>query len=67
LKDKAVDVVGFVETSIPWTPQEIHTAWTKAKKAFHKKTKITTSASDDPSVDGRQPGGTMSIIGGRHM
>eukprot|EP00957_Ditylum_brightwellii_P010678 808536-Ditylum_brightwellii.AAC.1 len=67
LKDKEVDVVGFVETTIPWTLQEIHIARTKARKEFHEKTKIMTSASDDPLVDGRQPGGTMSIIGERHM
>eukprot|EP00957_Ditylum_brightwellii_P119010 9076675-Ditylum_brightwellii.AAC.1 len=58
LREKEVDVVGFAETNIPWTSQEIHIARTKARKTFHKKTKIMTSASDDLSVDGWQPGGT---------
>eukprot|EP00957_Ditylum_brightwellii_P093468 7118272-Ditylum_brightwellii.AAC.2 len=67
LNAKEVDVVCFAETNIPWTPQDIDTTRTKARKEFNGKTKIITSASDDPTVDGRQPGGTMSIIGGRHM
>eukprot|EP00957_Ditylum_brightwellii_P087098 6629010-Ditylum_brightwellii.AAC.1 len=34
---------------------------------FHKKTKIITSASNNPLIGGQQLGGTMSVIGGRHM
>eukprot|EP00957_Ditylum_brightwellii_P113384 8645749-Ditylum_brightwellii.AAC.1 len=67
LKANKVDVAGFVETNIPWTLQDIHTARIKARMEFHKKTKIITLASNDPLIGGQQPGGTMSVIRGRHM
>eukprot|EP00957_Ditylum_brightwellii_P088914 6770849-Ditylum_brightwellii.AAC.1 len=67
LKAKEVNVVSSTETNIPVDSARHTHSQDKARMEFHKKTKIITSSNNDPPIGGRQPGGTMSVIGGRHM
>eukprot|EP00957_Ditylum_brightwellii_P015093 1138408-Ditylum_brightwellii.AAC.1 len=62
-----VDVIGLAETNLSWSPNDISIAKTKVKDAFNEKGKIQTSASKEPVAPDYQPGGTMTIVGRRHM
>eukprot|EP00957_Ditylum_brightwellii_P040097 3034778-Ditylum_brightwellii.AAC.1 len=59
-----VNVVGFAETNIPWTPQDIHTARCKVRQEFHGKSKLITSTNEDPTIAEYQLGGTIMAVGG---
>eukprot|EP00957_Ditylum_brightwellii_P190373 14491877-Ditylum_brightwellii.AAC.1 len=67
LKEKEVDIVGFAETNLTWTPQDKYSARMKLRKEYEGKSKLTTSASDEPSATDYQPGGTLTAVGGNHV
>eukprot|EP00957_Ditylum_brightwellii_P082169 6248231-Ditylum_brightwellii.AAC.1 len=61
LRKMEVDIIGLAETNIPWTADEIHKARTKMKEDYNGKSKIQTTASDDPVALDYQPGGAYTV------
>eukprot|EP00957_Ditylum_brightwellii_P183446 13973785-Ditylum_brightwellii.AAC.1 len=67
LKEKEIDIIGFAETNLTWTTQDKYSAKMKLRKEYKGKSKLTTSASDEPSATDYQPGGTLTAVRGNHV
>jgi hypothetical protein len=63
MEKKEVDIFGFAETNIAWTPQRINQATQHTRGRFGQ-CKIQTSPSDEPSVGSKQAEGTLMGVTG---
>ena len=65
-----VDIFGFAETNIPWTPTTKHLAHQQMKlQCPNNKATLSATSSDEPTLGWKQPGGVCmgalgSIVGG---
>jgi hypothetical protein len=57
MKQKDVDIFGFAETNLAWTPERENQVKNHGRGIFEQ-FKIATSSSDDPNTGHKQPGGT---------
>ena len=70
LQSHQVDVFGFVETNIPWTPTTKHLAQQQMKlHGLHSKALLSATSCDEPTLGWKQPGGVClralePIVGG---
>ena len=62
-----VDVFGFVETNLAWTPEDRQKVKRIISKNTEKQSKCEMSASDDPCASSSQPGGSMIGVMGNHV
>jgi hypothetical protein len=66
MKKKQVDIFGFVETKVAWTPTAQNERRRHGKGIFEHFNQVTAS-SDDPTVGYRQPGGTLMATTGKFV
>ena len=63
MKKKEVDIFGFAETNVAWTPKAQNESRRHGRGIFEHYTQVTAS-SDEPTVGYRQPGGTLMATRG---
>eukprot|EP00957_Ditylum_brightwellii_P030593 2318405-Ditylum_brightwellii.AAC.1 len=66
VKELEIEIIGLVETNMPWTPNKISIARKKLGEEFNGRCKLQLLASKEPVASNYQPGGTLTAVGGRH-
>ncbi len=60
LHTNQVDIFGFAETNIPWTPTTKHLALQQMKTHVHNsKATLSATSCDEPTLGWKQPGGGL--------